>query len=364
MLKKIVFFLIIFIIFSCSSDDDGSYEPIENPPDNNGEEVSFEIDKVPYTTLSEYNFYEENIANLKPIDRVVPYELISPLFTDYAKKKRFVWMPEDVSATYNSSDKVLDFPNSTILIKNFYYNNVQPNHQKRIVETRLMFKKDNVWEFANYIWNNQQTEAYLDLSGSTTLVEWTDENNNNRSVNYRIPSATECMVCHKSNEKPIPIGLKPHNLNKTFTYPTGEKNQLQQLVDVGYLNSYPGQIETVVDWENESGSLKNRVRSYLDINCAHCHSEGAHCDYRPLKLAYSETIDDINLGVCVEPDQYVASGLPYIVAAGKHERSMMFYRMNATDEAVKMPLLGRTVVHQESVDLLSEWIDNINQNCP
>ena len=361
-------------MISCSSDDDGGYQaidepPIDNPTDDSNDDtdedlVIFDIAQVPYPTLSEYQFFSGTMADQSPVEKVLPYDLITPLFTDYAKKKRFIWMPATVSANYTASDEVLDFPSQTVLIKSFYYNQVQPGNQKRIIETRLMFKKNGVWEFANYVWNDDQTEAFLDLNGSTTQVEWIDENNTSRSINYRIPSATECLVCHKSNEESIPIGPKPQNINKNFVYPTVEKNQLQQLVDVGYLESYPGQIETVVDWEDESESLRNRVRSYVAINCAHCHSAGAHCDYRPLRLAFSETVDDINLGICVEPDQYVANGLPYIVAAGNAQRSMMYYRMNTVDEAVKMPLLGRSIVHQESVDLLSEWIDAINQDCP
>jgi len=373
MIKKITLFLILFGMLSCSSDDDGTYQPIDDTPpidtpsdnpNNDEDEVNFDIEQVPYETLSEYHFFSDNMADFNPVEKVLPYDLITPLFTDYAKKKRFIWMPQGVAATYISSDKVLNFPNRTVLIKSFYYNQVQPNNQKKIIETRVMFKKNGVWEFANYVWNDDQSEAFLDLEGSNTSIDWIDEDNVSHTINYRIPSATECLVCHKSNEEPIPIGPKPQHINKNFAYPTVEKNQLQQLVDVGYLQSFPDQIETVVDWEDETETLRDRVRSYVDINCAHCHSAGAHCDYRPLRLAFKETVDDINLGICVEPDQYITSGLPYIVAAGNAQRSMMFYRMNAVDEAVKMPLLGRSIVHQESVDLLSEWIDTLNQVCP
>ena len=34
------------------------------------------------------------LSALIPNDRVLPYDLNSPLFSDYAHKARFVWMPE------------------------------------------------------------------------------------------------------------------------------------------------------------------------------------------------------------------------------------------------------------------------------
>jgi hypothetical protein len=79
---------------------------------------------------------------------VVPYEPISPLFTDYAFKKRFVYMPKNTQATIpDDPDGTLDFPENTILIKNFYYPSDfrKPEGEKRIVETRILFKKNGKW---------------------------------------------------------------------------------------------------------------------------------------------------------------------------------------------------------------------------
>jgi len=370
MLKKyIVAIFILLVISACSSDSGSNYEEIPTPPQQNEdpteeEVVNFQPENFPFQTLSEYNFFEGELADLSPNNRVLSYNLISPLFTDYAKKKRFVWMPEGVSATYGGDHEILDFPEGAILIKNFYYNQVQPSNATRIIETRLIYKKNNAWEFANYVWNDQQTEATLDLQGSNTPVEWIDESGETKSTNYRIPSATECVTCHKSNEQPIPIGPKPQNINQDFSYTDGNKNQLQKWQEVGYLESYPSSIVTTVAWDDVSNPLEARVRSYLDINCVHCHTENAHCDYRPIRLAFSETTDPENLGICVEPDQYVAPGLTYIVDAGNFQRSLMHFRMNSTDEAVRMPLLGRTLVHEEGIELMEEWISSLETICP
>ena len=75
-------------------------------------------DKPP-KKLSEYGFFQD-MNNQIPSDGVLPYDLISPLFSDYADKLRFIYIPENEIATYKPN-KVFDFPNGTALIKTFAY---------------------------------------------------------------------------------------------------------------------------------------------------------------------------------------------------------------------------------------------------
>ncbi len=170
-LLRIASIAIFFVIlFSCSDDNDSAtddtYIPIPVSP------VVIDMDAFPFNTLSEYNFFEGDMKALEPVLGVIPYEPISTLFSDYAKKKRFVWMPSDVQATYVADNKFIDFPVGTILIKSFYYNTVQPDNNTRIIETRLMLRKADDWYFADYIWNEDQTEATFSLDGSFTNIDF------------------------------------------------------------------------------------------------------------------------------------------------------------------------------------------------
>ena len=202
MIKKYaIYFFIISIsllIYACSNDSDDEYTPISP--------VTVDLTQVPYPNLSEYHFFEGEMKNQIPSLNVTPYEPISSLFSDYAHKKRFVWMPEGTKATYNGDGKLLELPVGAVLIKNFYYENVLPSNTTRIIETRLMIRKSTGWIFAEYVWNDEQTEAFYDLSGSFTSVTWTQENGTPKTVsNYRIPSETECFVCHKINNDQAPL---------------------------------------------------------------------------------------------------------------------------------------------------------------
>ncbi len=324
--------------------------------------VNYNLETIPYPTLSAYNFFSGLLKNLNPTFGVLPYDLNSPLFSDYAKKKRFIWMPPNVNATYNEDSNPLEFPLGSILIKNFYFENILPENSTKILETRLMIKKENNWEFAKYVWNEDQTEAVLTSEGSFVSFDWI-EGTETKSVNYRIPSQAECFTCHNKFGTPLPIGPKPQNLNKNFSYVDGISNQLEKWISQGYLqDNIPSSIVSTVDWKDEALPLDLRARSYIDINCAHCHSDESYCEYRPMRFAFGQNGDDTNMGICVSPDIQVE---PYtkIIQPQNINVSLLHFRMSTTEEQYRMPLLGRTLKHEEGVRLIEQWINSLNTEC-
>lgn len=375
-LTAIILLSFATIIISCSKSEEEEYVPVSP--------VSVNLSNVPYAKLSDYHFFDGDMKEQKPSLDVLPYEPASSLFTDYAHKKRFVWLPKGTKATYDSDGKILNLPVGAALVKTFYYDNVQnvtPVGATRIIETRIMIRKSNGWIFAEYVWNAAQTEAYLDLNGSNTSVDFKDENNILHSVpSYRLPNEVQCIICHKSKQMVggvevdtyIPIGIKPQNLNFNYNYGTETKNQLTKWIEKGYLESgftLPSTENTTINYNDTSKSIELRARSYVDINCAHCHQADRHCDYRPMRFAFNETGNLsnglTNMGVCVDTQdmQDFPPALSKIVKPGNVNRSMMYYRLNTTNENYRMPLHGRTVIHQEGVALIEQWINNL-QPCP
>ncbi|HSD13166.1 MAG TPA: hypothetical protein VLB74_00815 [Flavobacterium sp.] len=358
--------LTVIFLIACNSDEESDYTPISP--------VSMDLTQVPYPKLSDYKFFEGDLKNLTPSYKVLPYKPASSLFSDYAHKKRFVWMPDGTKATYNGDGKVLELPVGAAIIKSFYYENIQPNNTTKIIETRIMIKKSTGWIFANYVWNEEQTEAFFDLDGSYQDITWI-ENGETKSVTYRIPSEVQCITCHKkkemiNNEEQtvyIPIGIKPQNLNFNYNYNTETKNQLTKWIETGYLESnftLPSAANSTVNYEDTSLPIDLRARSYVDINCAHCHTDDRHCDYRPMRFAYNQTggaSGNTNMGVCVSTQdmQDLPSTLAKIVAPGNVSKSMLYYRINTTDETYRMPLHGRTLIHTEGVALMEQWINSL-----
>ena len=330
--------------------------------------VTLDLDKFPYNKLSDYNFFEGALNAIQPGYGVLPYKPISSLFTDYALKERFVWVPVGETARFVQDNKSLDFPLGSALIKMFYYNNVLPTNTTRIIETRVMVKTQNGWDFAEYVWNDAQTEAFLETTedGGYTEVNWLKDGQE-RFVNYRIPAKQQCVICHTNDFETLPLGIKPQNINSMLSYDDGSNNQLQKLIDFGYLeDALPESILTVVDWKDASKSLEQRAKSYLDINCANCHIDGGQGDYRVIRLGYSDTLNnDENAGVCVDADTPIPGlmGQKHI-APGDPENSIIYYRMSVTgDQPYKMPQFGQSLVHTEALVVLEEWINSLNQTC-
>ncbi|KOS06106.1 hypothetical protein AM493_08695 [Flavobacterium akiainvivens] len=345
------------ILYSCGKDDAEEYIPLPESP------VVLDPEAEPHPKLSDYHFFEGELKNLEPAYGVLPYDLNSSLFTDYALKKRFIWMPAGQTAHYTTDGQVPDFPVGTVLIKNFYYENTLPNNTTIIIETRLLIKKAAGWHMANYVWNDAQTEAELNTTGGTKEITWM-HNGVEDSVDYKIPTHNQCMQCHAQNDIEMPIGPKPQNINKMYAYADGSMNQLARWKQFGYLDTYPQQILSTVNWEDTAQPLELRVRSYLDVNCAHCHTQGADCGYTPMDLAFANSITPENLGICREPVDFVSGREEYIVSGQETANSLMYWRMNNTIQAEMMPPLGRVTIHTEGVQLIEEWINAMESPCP
>ena len=353
---RIITLLIVLTAYSSCTKEE--YVTIDSKP------VVADLTQVPYPKLSDYNFFEGALKNLKPSFGVIPYKPVTELFSDYALKKRFVWMPNGNKATYVNDYSVLNLPVGTVLIKVFYYNNVQPSNSTKIIETRIMIRKATGWIFANYIWNNEQTDALLATQSTARDLSWKDDNNVIHTLNYRTPEVDfECLRCHSTFNNQIinPIGIKPQNINYNFNYADGSKNQLDKLIEFGYLeNNLPDQINSTVDFNDTSKSLDLRVRSYFDANCAHCHENGGEASSHNLRFAFNETINPMKMGVSARAAHYLEGYNNVTVTPGNVNLSILHYRMNTENDLLYiMPPLTRTKRHTEGLQLIETWINSL-----
>ena len=351
------------LLLGCKKDP---ADPVVTPdpaPPGDTSPVHVDLSRVPYDSLSTYGFFTGALASLTPAEGVLPYQPINTLFSDYAHKARFVWMPAGSHADYVSDSSALAFPEGAVLIKNFYYDHVQPDDVRKLLETRLLIRKNGAWVVADYQWNAEQTEAVRQTFGVNVPVQWLGDDNALHDVIFRIPSETECHTCHDRNGAPIPIGPKPQNLNGDYAYSTGTMNQLAKWSASGYLGSYPANINTVARWDDPNASLTDRVRGYVDINCSHCHANGRYCSYRQMRFAWAETADPFYLGVCMHPADPLLPVHTHIVKPGNLEKSLLYYRINSGQDGIRMPLLGRTLIHEEARQLIEQWILSLNQTC-
>jgi len=299
--------------------------------------------------LSAWKLFTGNPADLMPNQGVIPYDLNTPLFTDYATKRRFVWMPAGRPATYKSDD-TFDFPPGTILSKTFSYPDAQG--KERLIETRLLVNASGGWVALPYVWNAAQTEGTLDINADPVDVKW-----KNTNIHYVIPNSNQCKECHDQNKVTGPIGPKARHLNRD--------NQLAHWTQIGYLQGAPEQAPKQPVWNDPStGSLAERARAYLEVNCAHCHSPGGSASNTGLYLTDLET-DPMRIGFCKTP---VAAGkasadMLFDAIRGHPELSILVHRMASDEPKIMMPEIGRTIVHQEGVALIRSWLASLEGDC-
>jgi uncharacterized repeat protein (TIGR03806 family) len=320
----------------------------------------------PPEKLSAYGVFKGNGSTQQPADGVIPYDINSALFSDYATKYRFVRLPPGQSATY-SSDDVFDFPIGTILIKTFAYLNhlSDPSKGQRLIETRLLIHKPEGWVGLPYIWNDEQTEATLDVVGGTRDVKWIHSDGKERSINYIIPNVNQCMGCHENRKIMRPIGPKARNLNKDYDYAGGPENQLVYWTKAGILKGAPAPEKAPRQpvWNDpKTGTVDERARAWLEINCAHCHNPDGPAKTSGLDLRVLQT-DSYKRGFWKTP---IAAGRgsgghSYGIVPGHPEQSILFYRIGSTEPGVMMPELSRRLVDEEGVELIREWIASLKR---
>lgn len=290
----------------------------------------------------------------QPNQGVVPYDLNTPLFSDYAAKDRTVWMPPGTSATYKA-DGPFEFPVGTIFTKTFSYNG------KRI-ETRLLFHTAAGWVGLPYVWNDAQSEATLEVAGVARAVSWQQQ-----EIDYHVPNVNQCKECHERYKTMLPVGPRAKQLNRDFAYSTGRVNQLEYWTRIGYLKGAPPSKDAprLAVWNDPAtGDLTARARAYLDANCAHCHQTGSAGNTAGLYLS-TEISNPLRLGVCKTPVSagIGSGGLRFAVVAGRPEESFLIFRMNSVQPKVMMPELGRTQIHREGVELIRQWIATLQGDC-
>lgn len=311
--------------------------------------------------LSEWGLFQEPLGELIPTVGVVPYELNTPLFSDYALKSRFVKLPDGEVAAYHGGE-VFDFPEGTILIKNFYYPQVKGDSGKetRILETRLLVHEPKGWKAWTYVWNEQQKEAVLEIAGKSIAVAWQDDQGVLRHVNYSVPNLVQCKSCHERAGHMTPIGPSARQLNRLVDYGAGAIHQLSYWQDARLLDSLPAltEVPRLAVWnDSHSGTLDERARAWLEINCAHCHREDGPAKNSGLHLLASET-NAYRIGVYKPPIAAGrgSAGLTYGIVPGDPDASILVSRIESLDPGVMMPELGRKVVHEEGIRLIREWI--------
>jgi uncharacterized repeat protein (TIGR03806 family) len=310
-----------------------------------------------------------NTPSMTPTNGLIPYSPNVPLWSDAAVKTRWLSVPNN-GGTITPDEQITfgptgtwTFPSGTVFVKHFSLVTNQITGGQRRLETRLLVRDINGAVYGvTYKWRGDSSEADL-LTNSLDEAITITNSGTNWTQTWHYPSPAECLQCHTAVANYV-LGLSTRQLNGNFTYPsTGvTDNQVRTLNRLGLLN--PGINETAItnyeklsNLTNLTASLQERARSYLDANCVQCHQPGGTgptFDARYETPLASQSITNVpavkgNLGV----DNAM------IVMPRDIWRSMLYARMNTTNDTYKMPNLARNLIDTNAVQVMGDWINSL-----
>lgn len=301
--------------------------------------------------LSETGLFTDAAARI-PSPGIVPYDVRSELWSDGADKTRWLALPGVSSARAN--DGAWAFPQGAILVKHFFAPSARDDRDRgRIVETRLLVRHTSGtdWSGFSYAWNEGATDAVL-LDGRAERAFAQGDGGNVYTHAY--PSRADCRRCHTEAAGTV-LGVRTGQLDRAVVREGESVDQLAWLADEGLVLGAEGPTgPAYADPQDGRERLDRRARSYLDVNCSHCHRPGGtgrgRMDLRiETPMANTRTIG--------EAARFGTFGLrdAQLIVPGSPDASVLYLRMIETGEH-RMPPLATRVVDADAARVVRRWI--------
>ncbi|HJL14748.1 MAG TPA: hypothetical protein RMH99_03775 [Sandaracinaceae bacterium LLY-WYZ-13_1] len=275
--------------------------------------------------LSEVGIYPDP-SDLDTLhDRAVVYAPVHPLWSNGSAKHRALLLPEGATID-NTEPERWRFPVGTLFFKTFSFDDGP-------VETRVIRRTDEGWEYAAYRWDESGSDATrLDIARDTSVQGRLD----GELVDHAIPSERQCRTCHESNETVV-IGFEELQLGA----------RMEALASEGvFAVPPPDETERV----RGSDAQSTEVLGYLQGNCVHCHN-GVPGPANSFDMRH-----EVALGNLIEvPTGASAAEAGIRVVPGEPEESVLFRSFTGMNE-LPMPPVGVQHRDARAVEMFRVWI--------
>ena len=299
------------------------------------------------TLLSQTGLFTDTAA-LTPNPGLVPYEVNVELWSDGAKKTRWLALPNGTTIDF-ANEGAWTFPVGTAVVKHFEL--PLADSTMRRLETRVMVHERRGWAGYTYRWNDAQTDAEL----VTAPQEATYRVEGDVDLRWYYPAGSDCLRCHTRAYGEV-LGIRTRQLvgRKTAT-----GDLLAEWIAAGRLKGAPADLSTLPSHPalgDKAASVEERARAYLDVNCAICHlPDGPAPSTMDLRaqtpLAAAKLVDAI-------PDAPTGLVGERRLAKGAPDASAVLTRMSTRARGA-MPPLASNRVHDDAVTLVRSWIASL-----
>jgi uncharacterized repeat protein (TIGR03806 family) len=304
----------------------------------------------PPALLSQLGVFE-SLANLTPAPGVVPYDVSTPLWSDGAKKARWMIVPTDAQQRIDvTSDGSWTFPVGTVFVKHFELE--QPGAAHRLETRFLVHAKDDRYYGVTYRWRPDNSDA--DLQDPKAFVEKLAEQS------WYYPSRSECGRCHNSSAGYV-LGPKTSQLNRPLYYGTSglTANMLSTLQGQALFKTplMPASLPQMPSLHEGTAFAQDRARAYLDANCSQCHRPDG-----PARGNWDGRFStQLDLQQLVGADPVEAEGImgAKVLAPQKPESSILYKRLSALD-GTAMPPLAKGLLDDRALRVFDAWLAAMN----
>ena len=306
--------------------------------------------------LSESGLFT-SLTELTPAPGVVSYSINAEPWADHAVAQRLVALPGNETIVTDKEPWV--YPKDAVLVKTLSLDMRQGNPaSRRRVETQILHYDGSEWQPYTYQWNDAQTDAMLvDAAGAEQTLQIEDPSapEGQRRQTWRFSGRAECQRCHNKWSGP-PLAFQTPQLDKQHDFGGARLSQLEAFVQLGVLAKpvVPKKETLLVNPHDRSADLNLRARSYLHVNCAHCHRLHAGSSVLS-KMQHDLPLEKTDM-VGVRPTQGTFGiHAAEVVSAGDPFRSVLLVRM-AKLGGGRMPHIGSSEVDRAGLALIGEWI--------
>ncbi len=277
-----------------------------------------------------------------------------PLWTNGSLKYREVVLPKGTSIEVDGAE--FTFPVGSLFFKTFAFTGTEEG-SVRPVETRVIRKTEEGWEYGGYLWNEEGTEAFWNDLNRSVRVGVT--NGDGLEFEHRVPSRLDCRTCHESHDRGVVLGFGVLQLDALLEGVTDGDGadgatQLEFFAAEGLLEAVPSQETLDAEGLGSVGGDAREVLAYVQGNCVHCHNGGdgpnSAFSMRP-KVFFDHVV-----GVATTAS---AAPVGIRVVAGDPESSVLF-RAVERQQSFVMPPLGVEQRDDAMVDLFRDWIASLD----
>ncbi|HUJ60584.1 MAG TPA: hypothetical protein VLX92_18915, partial [Kofleriaceae bacterium] len=272
-----------------------------------------------------------------PHPGLVPYGIGVELWSDGAKKRRWLGVPDGQAMTVSATGAWTP-PLGGFVVKEFAIDTTPGDPStRRAIETRFLVRDAAGYHGVSYRWTLDGMDATLQPDAEQTF-DWPMDDGSVHPHFY--PSRSDCLECHNPTYGPL-LGPRAPQLAGWFDYGGVIADQPSTLADLGV-----GPAQTAAPFaspEDPSQPVELRVRGYMAANCAHCHNPS---DVAIHDLRYATPLAQTNLCPDIVPGDPAASKVYQLVSSRPG-----------------MPPLGTLAIDPLAVGLLGGWISSMT-SCP